>query len=221
MFLLSTPGKMKVEVLTKNLRNQIQPFSLPGKPTPIQYTNDKGKVIKPPKRSTNIVDLLPTIEFTKDCHLYSTKMDKNDLMLVKLYLPHACRIYVTNSNFIDRILPLLDILILTTSTKVSVEMDMWLPNEDATVFTATMDGLREIVPNMTLTMQRAVALYNKHAPNALLQARTLQISAFRDGTSVIISRNFIAQIIKTKFVKDNIRLYSSNNQSEECSYIQE
>ncbi len=222
MFLLLTPERMKVERLATDLRSSIRSFSSPDRPLPMQYTNNKGKVIRPNKIWSHNVDLMPAIDLSgKESHLYRTSMSKSDLLMVKLLLPHACKVYVTNDHFIDNILQLLDILILTTSTKAGVEMDMWLPEENEHILDATMVQLRKINPQIGDVLRQAITLYNRNGPSALVEAKMMQDARFRKGSSLVISRNLIAQLIKVRFIKENIVAYSGSNYVAEYLSIEE
>jgi hypothetical protein len=210
MFILVTPEKLTLTV-ARSLQTKIRPFTSYSNLV-TAYTDKGAHVAKKNHTAQQFLQLLDTHVFDRS-YIYRAQLTANELTLAKLAMPHECRVYVTTERFIDSTLPILDLMVATTSERPTVQMDVWLPSEDRDQLKAIIESLDKAQLDTKRLMQLAAKLYNQNAPKALADAQHLQkIVRHSDDrrSHFTISRNVIANLIRSGYITTCVRRYSAS-----------
>jgi hypothetical protein len=211
VFILLTPEKIKLTALAKaTVNGKITPF-VSFNNVVTHYTDQKsGLIAKNSNLASTLLSLIET-DVMQRSYMYVANISSHDLMLAKLSMSHTCKVYVSMTEFVDGILPMLDLLILTTSTRPSVEMGVWIPDEDANELANRIKPIKDKFADINKLIQQSAKLYNEHAPYILkqLQLKIRQINELQIAHKHFeISRSLIAHEIRNKLITYNIKHYS-------------
>jgi hypothetical protein len=213
MFVLVTPEKVKLSV-RKSAQSTIKPFSSFGGRI-VTYTDKGGHAAK---KNPIVLQFLQSFDVVFErTYLYRSDLQAGELATAKLAMPHECHVYVTSAEFVDGVLPLLDLMVLTTSGRETVQMDVWLPSEDTDKLKQIIHALAKQNLDVKALMTLTAKIYNQNAAKVLAEAQRMEkIMRHKDDrdSHIVISRNYIAVLIRSSYITRCIKRYSATAMHE-------
>jgi hypothetical protein len=201
-------GKIIAPGAEQLVKKRVEPFRT--KVSVGKYTAGTGKIYRNSILAESVIVTLVG-KAPPDCFLYRTDMTSSEMVMVKLSLSKNCTLFTTTSEFVDETLPLLDLLVLTTSSIGAQLMEVYVSTEDKTALRELIAKLKLDKAHIQAMFRKASDLYNRAAPGVIADVkakRCTQIGGFpRKGELLtgMLNRNLIAQRIREQFIADHIQ----------------
>jgi hypothetical protein len=192
------------------IKHGVQPFKTA--PNIGMYTAGTGRVFSGALLSQSLLQaMLGKNVDPKGNYLFISSLTTSELVLLKMYLASGCQVFTTSSEFLAA-LPLLDLLVLTTSTASSAHLiEVYVPTEDKEHLRQKIRELNLPPDQLRMLFKNAAGLYNEHAPKVVegvVAKRIKQIAGVPAKGELLrhmLSRQLIALQIRQEMITNNIQ----------------